>query len=283
MLADEDGRRGRPGDDGRSALARRVGDTDTELHAMVNLGSIRMQKGDRGRRRRARGGAPASGRRPACDDEAGRALVNLGSIAVDWADYDLAADVLDRALPFTIARDLDGYTRHMLGHRARVRLVRGDWRAARDDAEQALAGPEQPGACLVPALIVRGLIRARRGEAGGHADLELAAERAYRTGECSSSGRPRSRWPSTCGWPGEPDRAAAEAKRGLEVAERGGHPWLVGELAVLAVALRPAGRGAARSRPSRTGLLIDGDWRGAAEEWTARCLPVPPGRGAGLR
>ena len=100
------------------------------------------------------------------DDQAGRALVNLGSVAVDWADYRTAEDAMERVIPFTIARDLDGYTRHLLGHRARLHLARGDWRAARSDADQSLTGPEQPGACLVPALTVRGVIRSRRGEAG---------------------------------------------------------------------------------------------------------------------
>jgi DNA-binding CsgD family transcriptional regulator len=58
------------------------------------------------------------------------------------------------------------------------------------------------------------------------------------------------------------------------VAERVGHPWFVGELAFWL--WRAGGLGAAPSgaaTPYR--LVIDGDWRGAAEEWAARGCPYP--------
>jgi DNA-binding CsgD family transcriptional regulator len=68
------------------------------------------------------------------------------------------------------------------------------------------------------------------------------------------------------------DAAAAEAKRGLEIAERTGQPWFVGELAFW------LWRCGGLSDPPRTAatpyrLLIGGDWRGAAEEWDARGCP----------
>jgi DNA-binding CsgD family transcriptional regulator/tetratricopeptide (TPR) repeat protein len=254
-------------------LARRVGDVRTELRATVHVGSIRMKTGDpsgiplldEAHRR-----AVAAG----CDDDAGLALVNIGTIAMDRGELDVAPEALDRALEFTIARDLDGYTRHTLGHRARLRLLRGDWRAARADADQALTGPEQPGAALVPALAVRGLIRVRRGESGGRDDLELAAARAHRTGEAQFVA-PASAALAELYWLiGRPDRAAAEAKRGLEVIERAGNMWWLGELAFWlwrCGGLSEAPRNTAR--PFR--LLIDGDWPGAAEEWAARGCPYP--------
>ena len=254
-------------------LARRLDDTETEVDALINIASARMLRGYP---------AGVAGLQEAhelavtagADDQAGRALVNLGSMAVDWADYRTAEDVMERVLPFTVARDLDGYTRHMLGHRARLRLARGDWRAARADADQALTGPDQPGACLLPALTVRGTIRSRRGEAGAAADLELAAEKGYRTGELQFVAPAAIALAEHLWLAGDPDRAAAEAKRGLELAEANDHPWFVGELAFWLWRCGQLGEAPGMAaRPYR--LLIGGDWRGAASAWAALGCPYP--------
>jgi DNA-binding CsgD family transcriptional regulator len=207
-----------------------------------------------------------------CDDPAARALGNVGSMALDWCDPDTAAEALDRVLLFTEARDLNGYRRHLYGYRAKVRLLRGDWAAAAADADQAIIGPEQPGACLTQAFTVRGLIRSRRGLPGAEDDLRGAGERAYRTGELqfvapASIALAEHHWLA-----GQPDRAAAEAKHGLEVAERVGQPWFIGELAFWLWRCGRLGEAPAMAAvPFR--LLIDGDWQGAAEEWAARGWP----------
>ena len=256
-----------------SALAVELGDLDTELHALVNIGSARLQSGSpagAGDLREAHTRAVAAG----LDDHAGRAVVNLASLSVDRYDYATAEPALDRAVPFLIARDLDGYTRHLLGHRARMHLHRGDWDAAEADAAQALTGPPQPGGALVPALAVRSVLRSRRGQPGGHADAVLAAERGHRTGEVQFAGAAALALTEHLWLAGATDEAAAEAKRGLEVAARAGHAWYIGELAFWlwrcgGLAEPPA----AAATPFR--LLIDGDWRGAAEEWAARGCPYP--------
>jgi len=71
---------------------------------------------------------------------------------------------------------------------------------------------------------------------------------------------------------GDLDRAATEARRGYHLARELGQPWFVGELAFW---LWRCGRLDAApeiaAEPFR--LLIAGDWRGAADEWTRRgCL-----------
>jgi DNA-binding CsgD family transcriptional regulator len=252
-------------------LAGRLGDRSTELHARINMGTARLQAGHR-----AGADELAEAHRAAADaglhDDAARALVNLASVATDWADWDTADDALRRVLTFTAARDLNGYTRHLLGHRARVRLARGDWAAAIADADHALAGPDQPGGCLVASLAVRGTIRARRGDPRAREDVELAAAHGYGTDEAqfvapAAIARAEFYWLA-----GRVDQAATEAKYGLEVVERSGQPWLLGELSFWlwrCGRLGEAPPGAAR--PYR--LMIDGDWREAAEEWAARGCP----------
>jgi DNA-binding CsgD family transcriptional regulator/tetratricopeptide (TPR) repeat protein len=254
------------------ALADRLGDRGVALHARVNIGSARLQAGEAAgvaELLRAHEAAAAAG----FDDHAGRALVNLATLATDRYDLDTALAALDRLLPFLRARDLDGYVRHVLGHRARIHLLKGEWAEAADDVEQAVTGPEQPGAALVPALAVRAVLRARRGEPGALDDATLAAERAYRTGELQFVGPAAIALAETLWLSGEDDRAAAEARRGLLVAERAGQRWFVGELAFwLWRADGSADRVTpAAARPFR--LLIAGDWAASAREWVARGCP----------
>ncbi|MET0417973.1 MAG: LuxR C-terminal-related transcriptional regulator, partial [Actinoplanes sp.] len=252
-------------------LAVRLGDVATEVHAMVNIGSARMHQGNRAgyaELRRAHDRAVTAG----LDDDAGRALTNLASTAVDQYDFDVAESTLDRIMPFLAARDLDGYTRHLLGHRARLRLHRGDWAGARDDAVQALAGSPQPSVGYVPALAVRSLLRSRLGEEGGLEDAELAASYGYPTGEMQWVCPAAVALAEAHYLAGEVDRAAAEAAHGLDVAVRAGHTWLAGELAFQLWRC-----GGLTTAPDLVAtpfkLVIEGEWRAAAAEWERRECP----------
>jgi DNA-binding CsgD family transcriptional regulator len=246
-------------------LARLLGDLDTEVHAMVNIGSARLHRGDPvgvSVLNTAFDRACAAG----LDDHAGRALVNLGTQSVDLYDYATAESAFGRVLSFLVARDLDGYVRHVLGHRARMGLAQGDWPAAADDIVQALDGPPAAGGAQLPALTLRAVLRARRGEPGAHEDAAEAARRGYRTGEIQFVG-PAALALAELHWlDGDADRARAEARHGYEVAERSGHPWFLGELAFWRWRcddLDAAPEAAAE--PFR--LLIAGEWRAAADAW----------------
>ncbi|WP_030442881.1 ATP-binding protein [Actinoplanes subtropicus] len=260
---------------GRRALdlARRTGDLNTEVHAMVNIASAQQQVGDP----EGVAGLQAAHDRAisaGLDDHAGRALVNLGTVAADRYDFDLAEDTFQRILPFLLARDLDGYARHLLGHRARVELIRGDWQAADEDVEQSLSGVPMPGAFLVPSMTVRAVLLARRGEPGAHEAADAAAERGYRTGEVQFV-VPVAITLAELHWlDGDLDRAATEARRGYDLAIEVGQPWFLGELAFW---LWRCGRleAAPENAAEPFRLLIAGDWRGAADAWTARGCMYP--------
>lgn len=253
------------------ALAREVGDVPTAAHTLIAIGTARMYRNyptGRQELEQAHREAIAAG----ADDPAARALVNQACMATDWLDLETATETLERVLAFTIARDLNGYTRHLLGYQARLRMLRGDWTGAREAAEQAIPGPQMPGGALVLSLAVRGVIRSRRGEEGAVDDVRLASERGHGTGEMQFVAPGAIALAEHLWLTGDVDRAAAEAKRGLEVVERAGQPWMIGELAFW---LWRCGR--LSEAPARTAtpyrLLINGDWRGAAEEWEARGCP----------
>jgi DNA-binding CsgD family transcriptional regulator/tetratricopeptide (TPR) repeat protein len=249
-------------------LARVLGDLDTELHAMVNIGSAYWHTLDPAGIAwldEAFDRATAAG----LDDHAGRALVNLGSESVDFYDYATAETAFDRVIPFLVARDLDGYVRHLLGHRARMQLAQGDWTAAADDVEQALAGPRRPGVSQSPALAARAVLRTRRGEPGAREDMAELAAGAFRTGEMQFVG-PAALALAEHRWlDGDEAGSAAAARHGLELAARVGHPWFLGELAFWL--WRSGGLDtppAAAAEPFR--LMVAGQWRAAADVWDRR-------------
>ncbi|MEV7625700.1 AAA family ATPase [Actinoplanes sp. NPDC089786] len=252
-------------------LARETGDVTTAAHSLIAIGTARMYRNyptGRDELEEAHASALAIG----ADDPAARALVNLACMATDWLDLATASETLDRVLSFTHARDLDGYTRHLLGYQARLHMLRGDFSTACDLADQAIVGTEMPGGALVLSLAVRGAIRGRRGQEGALDDVRLAAERGHGTGETQFVAPGAIALAEHLWLTGDVDRAAAEAKRGLEVVEPVGQPWMTGELAFwLWRCGRLSEAPALVATPYR--LLIRGDWRGAAEEWEARGCP----------
>jgi DNA-binding CsgD family transcriptional regulator len=254
-------------------LARRLGDQEALTHALNNIGSARRMSGDLGGRadlEQAFEVAVAAG----LEDHAARALVNQASLDMELRDYRHARGDLDRALAFTVQHDLAGNAQYMLGMRARLRLDRGDWAGAEHDARAALAElePRRQGPRAVDALVVLGLLQARRGDPDANGTLEEAAARALPTGELQwialvAAARAEHAWLH-----GALDRTATEAATGFELAVRARHPWFAGELACWlwradALPELPA----VAAEPYR--LLLAGDWRRSADAWQALGCP----------
>jgi DNA-binding CsgD family transcriptional regulator/tetratricopeptide (TPR) repeat protein len=249
-------------------LARHFGDLETEVHAMVNVGSTRMERDpERGgaELERAYSLAAAAG----FDDHATRSLANKACQAVEWCDFDVAEDVLERVLAFAEARDLNGYVRHLLGYRAAMLLARGDWEGARADAEAAMAGPARPGPSRCTAQVALGRLRSRRGEPGAADILHLAAGPAYEADEMQFVGPVATALAEHYWIAGDRARSAAEARRGYAVAVRVKHPWFAGQLAYWQWrAGEPVATPEPIGLPYR--LLLEGDWRAAADDWARR-------------
>ncbi|SNS60371.1 Predicted ATPase [Asanoa hainanensis] len=249
-------------------LARQFGDQEILTHALTNIGTARLQGGDAGGRAaldEAFQVAVASG----LDDHAARALCNLATTASELRDYRHAGADLDRALAFTRPRELAGYTQHLLGHRARLRLDRGDWPGAERDAREALAELVHGGARVVDALVPLGLLQARRGDPAADATLAEAADLAFATGDLqwiapAVAARAEHRWLH-----GGADPALEET---FALAVEAGQPWFAGELGYwLLLAGTPVPADLVAAEPYR--LLFGGDWRGAAAAWEALGCP----------
>jgi DNA-binding CsgD family transcriptional regulator/tetratricopeptide (TPR) repeat protein len=252
-------------------LARRLDDQETLTHALTNIGSARVNGGDPGGRvelEEAFQVAVAAG----LEDHAARAVCNLATLSAETRDDRHAREDLDRALAFVQAHELAGYTQHVLGHRARVRLDQGDWARAEQDARAALAEPVKGGPRVVDALVPLGLLQARRGDPDAAATLQEATERAFATGELQWTA-PVAAARAEYAWLHTDDRRVAEEAAGMfELAVRDGHQWFAGELACwLRLAGVPARAPTVMAEPHR--LLLSGDWRAAADAWRERGYP----------
>ena len=252
-------------------LARRLDDQETLTHALTNIGSARVNGGDPGGRvelEEAFEVAVAAG----LEDHAARAVCNLATLSAETRDDRHARQDLDRALAFAQAHELAGYTQHVLGHRARVRLDQGDWAGAEQDAQAALAEPVKGGPRVVDALVPLGLLRSRRGDPDAAATLQEATERAFATSELQWTA-PVAAARAEYAWLHGDDRRAAEEAAGIfELAVRDGHQWFAGELACwLRLAGAPVRAPAVMAEPHR--LLLAGDWRAAADAWRERGYP----------
>ena len=254
--------------DRAAALAREHDDEETLVHALANVGTALVLRGDHERGRvmllEAHDRAAAAG----LDDHAGRAIVNLATATLDARREDPRAGAqVEAALAFCRARELDGYTRYLLGVRAGLRIWRGDLAGARADADAAAAFGERPdGVAATPDVVARGRLRALCGEPGAGPALDTVWRRALQTTELqrlvpAAAARAELAWL-------EDDRAAVAAAVADTYARArgGGQPWYTGQLALW---LWRAGALEAPPPdvPEPYASALAGDHRGAAAAW----------------
>ncbi len=207
------------------------------------------------------------------DDHAARALVNLGvGTLVRRRDDPRSADYLERALEFARERELDGYVQYLLGVRANLLLLRGDWEAAERDARGSIALGDQRGISLCPALIALGKLQARRGDAEAGATLDDAWRRAVASQELqrlapAAAARAEHAWLE-----GDLEATAAAVRACFELAVDRGDAWARAELSWW---LWRAGEPVAGhpDDPEPYARAIAGDWRGAAAAWATLGFP----------
>ncbi|MGI5247145.1 ATP-binding protein [Dactylosporangium sp. CA-139066] len=250
-----------------AALAERLGDVETAVHAATNVETARHQRGDPAdagaaeELRRLHERAAAAG----LVDHAARALVNRAAVAM-WIGDDLAwtAEALEAALRYATGSDLEGYVQYLLGVRACVRVERCDWEGALCDADESLSYATHIGVAPLPAYVARGRVQSGRGDPAAEATLDRALELALGTGEVQRIGPVAIARAEHFLFNGAPERAAEEARRGLGLAVSVGHSRYTREIAYrlwLATGepLPPGGGPFAD--------LVAGKWAAAAEAW----------------
>src|SRR5262249_43413963 len=117
------------------------------------------------------------------EELAARSYANLTFHLVWRRSLVQATRVLREGLQYCAEHDLDAWTQYLRGMQARAHLYQGDWIGAEEQATAILRAPRTPISFRVPALVVLGLIRARRGDPGVEALLDEARDLAWATSE----------------------------------------------------------------------------------------------------
>ncbi|WP_203924427.1 ATP-binding protein [Rugosimonospora africana] len=249
-------------------VAERLHDSYAVAHALTDLGTARLAAGLVGGRDDLHR-AHALARRHGLAGEAVRALTRLATYGVEQRDPRASGD-LQRALRFATDHELLPAVRYLTAVRSRLRLDRGDWSGAEEDVRTALARPLRQGPFAAIALAVLGRVRARLGEPSAVESLRAANAQAV-------DADLRRKAPVTVAWAEYAWLTGAALDRGdltsaFRLASRARHPWYAGELAWW---LRRAGADPPvrewYAEPYR--LLLNGDWRRAAQAWEDLACP----------
>ncbi len=169
--------------------------------------------------------------------------------------------------------DLDAFQPFVAGAGALVALHRGDWARAATAADDVLTRPGLSPPHRAGPLYIAALIRARRGDQPVAPLLDEARTGAnpadlFRLGPLWAA-RAEAAWLR-----GDDAAARAEAQSGLSTEPAGADPWLVGHLHrwLHLCGAPPASTPVAESVTPYQ-LEITGEWRAAAEAWTALGCP----------
>jgi DNA-binding CsgD family transcriptional regulator len=257
------------------ALAERLGETEILAHALNNVGTAKLNVEDEdGRVLLERSLALA--RRHGYEDHVSRALTNLAWPALGNYRLSQAENLLTEGIVHTTEHDLDAMGAYLLAGRALLRLRRGDWSDALEEARAVERRSTATAVTRIVALTVLGLVQARRGEPPPAA-LDEALALAERTGELQRLGPVRAARAEAAWLAGDAARAAAEARAALADALRQRDRWLAGELALT---LHRAGE---RNLPEDGlaepfALQIRGGWQSAAVLWHELGCPLEEAR-----
>ncbi len=247
------------------ALAEQLGESETLIHALANIGAARHYAGDdQGHE------ALERSLQLALDhgylDHACRALLVLAWTTLLAMRLNEAERRLATAIAFAIEHDLDNYHWYLLAGRAMLRARQGAWDAAEEEIRHLLQLPALSPLTRLVALTTWGQLFARRGSPESTAAFDEALVLAERTGHLSRLGPVRAARAEAALLGGDGMRARAEALAVRDLAFTRGDVWQKGEIAWL---LWQAGE---RDIPSDGlaepyALQIAGDFTGAAAAW----------------
>jgi DNA-binding CsgD family transcriptional regulator/tetratricopeptide (TPR) repeat protein len=245
-------------------------DRGVYVHALNTRGFLRVLDGDDG-------GLDDLETSLACsleeglDEHAGRAYLHLADIAQRDRRWDVIEPYAGVAEEYCVEHGLDLWVRYLRVYIARIALDQGRW----DDA--VVAVPPGIGTAGTPlarigALVVTGLVRARRGDGDPWPDLDEAHERASNSGELQwvapvTAARLEAAWLT-----GRDDAVAGDADEVMWLCVERRAGWWAGEIATwrrLAGIREATPRGAAEP----WALLLDGRVGASAAAWRAIGCP----------
>jgi ATP/maltotriose-dependent transcriptional regulator MalT len=261
------------------ALAEQVGDSKTLIHALNNVGIAHLARGHEHGWALLKQSLQLA-LELGLEEHAARAYTNLAYCALSARDYPRAREYLEAGIAYCAEHDLDPWASFGRANQARARFEQGAWEEAAEEAAELLHQYRFAPVWKVPALLVLGGVRLRRGDPGSEALLEEAHQLALMTGEPHRIA-PVAAMRAEAAWlAGDLERCQAEARAGYELARARTHPWALGELWSW---LWRAGDLTSPPEPISEpyARLLAGDWQGAAALWEALGCPYEQGLALG--
>jgi DNA-binding CsgD family transcriptional regulator len=212
------------------AMARELGNVEIEAHAINNVGTARMcEVGDTGWREIER--SLQLSLQHGFQDNVARAYTNLCTSAITHRDYIAGETHAEACLAYCSEYELELIETYVRAFRARVKFEQGAWDAAVSEAEELIALPTISVAARIPALVVLGRVRTRRGDDGADEPLEEARALARETREPQRIVPVAAALAELAWLRGDFAAVAREVRSALECAIRWENSWALGELA----------------------------------------------------
>jgi DNA-binding CsgD family transcriptional regulator/tetratricopeptide (TPR) repeat protein len=242
-------------------LAQRLDDTEIVLRAQANIGAAGGVEG-----RRMLESVIERADRAGMTERAGWAFLNLASAAVGTHSHDLAQRYLTAGMDYCSDHGLELYRLYLLAFQARSLLEQGRWTEAADFASLVERVPRSSTSPRIFALVVLGLVRARRGDPGQWAALDEALALAAPSGELYRTAPVAAARAEAAWLMGRTETIAEDTAAALELAFKHRSLWLVGEL------LSWRRRAALQDElpldvADDRAVALANDWRRAAEHW----------------
>lgn len=246
-------------------LAERLDDVECLVHALTNIAVAKVLSGEmEGTEELERGLKLAQ--LAGLEVQVARGFVLGAWGAVRTRSYAVADSYIDRGLKYCGERGFELWRLYLLAYRARSELDQGRWTEAIDSADLVLRVPKISTVPRINALVVLGLVRARRGDGDQWSPLEQALALAEPSGELQriapvAAARAEAAWLE-----GRREVVVEATEAALDLAVERQASWAIGELASWR---RRAG--AMQEIPSAAAepyaLEIAADWSRAAEKW----------------
>jgi len=246
-------------------LAKNLNNDEIEIHALNNIGTAKMRADDDD-------GEPILKKslslalQKGFDDQAVRAYINLGCNNLSRRKLEIARKYFAKGIEHCNIKDLDIHKSFMMGEISKISLDVGNWDEAVEKAEMVL---KQKNANIIDKIIplsVIGIVRARRNDPGALIALDEAVSLSVHSGEFPDNLVAKITKAEAYWLLNKFDLIVNEIKTSYLNVIDSNNTWKIGELAFW------LWKGGRLSKPpdniAKPYLLqINGDWKGAADEW----------------
>jgi DNA-binding CsgD family transcriptional regulator len=210
-------------------VARQFGDRAAESHALCNIGSAQLGRGERiGYEALEQSLALALEHN---EEYAARTYRSTLFYAVLVHDFERADRLFREGLAYCEERGIFSHSAYMRAYYTPCELERGRWTEAAQMAMDLLRDAEFTGIPQrILSLATLALVRLRRGDPGADGLLDEALTLAEPTGELNRIGRVAAARAEQAWLNGDLERVAREAMLGLQYVAAHTAPWIKGEL-----------------------------------------------------